>query len=121
MVEPGTEVIVGTKIDPQFGPVIMFGIGGILVEVVRDVVFRVLPISRRAARQMLSEVRSAPLLNGVRGQPPVDHDALVDLLLAVSEVVEAYPEIRETDLNPVIAREKGLTVVDARIILGGKP
>jgi acetyltransferase len=118
MAEPGTEVIIGTKIDPQFGPVIMFGIGGILVEVVKDVVFRVLPISRRAARQMLSEVRSAPLLNGVRGQPPVDHEALIDLLMTVSEVIAAYPEIREMDLNPVIAREKDLTVVDARVILG---
>jgi acetyltransferase len=67
---------------------------------------------------MLSEVRSAPLLNGVRGQPPIDHEALIDLLLTVSEVVEAYPEIREMDLNPVIAREDGLTVIDARIILG---
>jgi acetyltransferase len=118
MAEPGTEVIIGTKIDPQFGPVIMFGIGGILVEVMKDVVFRVLPITRRAAKQMLSEVRSAPLLNGVRGQPPVDHGALIDLLLTVSEVVEAYPEIREMDLNPVIARETSLTVIDARIILG---
>jgi acetyltransferase len=118
MAEPGTEVIIGTKTDPQFGPVIMFGIGGILVEVVKDVVFRVLPISRRAARQMLSEVRSAPLLNGVRGQPPVDHEALIDLLMTVSEVIEAYPEIQEMDLNPVIARENDLTVVDARIILG---
>ena len=117
MAEPGTEVIVGTKIDPQFGPVIMFGIGGILVEVLKDVVFRVLPIRRRAARQMLSEVRAAPLLNGVRGRPPVDHDALIDLLLTISEVVEAYPEIREMDLNPVIARETDLTVVDARMIL----
>jgi acetyltransferase len=119
MAGPGTEVIIGTKIDPQFGPVIMFGIGGILVEVVKDVVFRVLPITRRAAAQMLAEVRSAPLLNGVRGQPPVDHDALIDLLLTVSEMVESYPEIREMDLNPVIAREKDLTVIDARIILRG--
>lgn len=118
MADPGTEVIVGTKIDSQFGPVIMFGIGGILVEVVKDVVFRVLPITRRAARQMLSEVRSAPLLNGVRGQPPVNQQALIDLLLTVGEVVEAYPEIREMDLNPVIARVKDLTVIDARIILG---
>ncbi len=69
MAAPGTEVIVGTKIDPQFGPVIMFGIGGVLVEVLKDVVFRVLPISRGAARAMISEIRSAPILNGVRGQP----------------------------------------------------
>jgi len=117
MAEPGTEVIVGTKIDPQFGPVIMFGIGGILVEVLKDVVFRVLPISRGSARKMLSEIRSAPILNGVRGQPPVCHEALIDLLMTVSELIESYPRIQEMDLNPVIVREDGLTVVDARILL----
>ncbi len=117
MAEPGTEVIVGTKIDPQFGPVIIFGIGGILVEVLKDVVFRVLPISRGSAKKMLSEIRSAPILNGVRGQSGVDHEALVDLLMTVSEVIESYPQIQEMDLNPVIARADGLSVVDARIIL----
>jgi acyl-CoA synthetase (NDP forming) len=96
----------------------MFGIGGILVEVLHDVVFRVLPITRRAARQMLSEVRSARILNGVRGRPPVDHEALVDLLATVGELIESYPAIREMDLNPVMAYEKGLRVVDARILLG---
>lgn len=117
MAAPGTEVIVGTKIDPQFGPVILFGIGGILVEVLKDVVFRVLPISRRSAAQMLSEIRSAPILSGVRGQRPVDHTALVDLLMTVSELIESYPQIQEMDLNPVITRENGLIVVDARILL----
>jgi acetyltransferase len=117
MADPGSEVIIGTKLDPQFGPVIMFGIGGILVEVLRDVVFRVLPISRRAAREMVSEIRSAPILAGFRGQPPADRDALVELLLEVSEIVEAYPEIQEMDLNPVIAHESGLSVVDARVLL----
>jgi acetyltransferase len=117
MAGPGVELIVGTKIDPQFGPVIMFGAGGILVELLRDVVFRVLPISRNAARQMLTELRAAPLLNGIRGRPPVDIDALVDLLTTVSELVESYPRIQEMDFNPVIAHEKGLTVVDARVLL----
>jgi acetyltransferase len=117
MAEPGTEVIIGTKIDPQFGPVIMFGIGGILVEVLKDVVFRVLPISRGSAKKMLSEIRSAPILNGVRGQPPVCHEALIELLLTVSEIIESYPQIQEMDLNPVIVRENGLTVVDAQILL----
>jgi acetyltransferase len=117
MAEPGTEVIVGTKIDPQFGPVIMFGVGGILVELLKDVVFRVLPISRGSAKKMLFELRSAPILSGVRGQPPVNHEALVDLLMTVSELIESYPQIQEMDLNPVIARENGLTVVDARILL----
>jgi len=117
MAAPGREVIVGTKVDPQFGPVVMFGIGGILVELLRDVVFRVLPISRSAARKMVSEIRSAPLLNGYRGEEPADREALVDLLMTVSEVVESYPSIQEMDLNPVIVRADGLSVVDARVIL----
>ena len=117
MAAPGTEVIIGTKVDPQFGPIIMFGIGGILVEVLKDVVFRVLPISRGSAKKMLSEIRSAPILNGVRGQPPVCHEALIGLLLTVSELIESYPRIKELDLNPVIVRTDGLTVVDARILL----
>jgi acyl-CoA synthetase (NDP forming) len=117
MAAPGVEVIIGTKVDAQFGPVVMFGIGGILVEVLKDVVFRVLPVSRYAAREMVSEIRSAPILNGVRGQPPVDHDTLVRLILTVSELVQAYPEIHEMDLNPVIARPDGASVVDARILL----
>jgi acetyltransferase len=121
MVAPGTEIIIGTKNDAQFGPVIMFGIGGILVEVVKDVVFHVLPVTRHSARRMLGEVRSAALLNGYRGQPPLDHDALVDLLMTVSRVVEAYPSILEMDLNPVVARETGLSIVDARIILKKDP
>ncbi|MDY7034284.1 MAG: acetate--CoA ligase family protein [Thermodesulfobacteriota bacterium] len=117
MAGDGVEIIIGTKIDDQFGPVIMFGIGGILVEVLRDVSFRVLPISRTAPKKMVSEIRSFPILNGVRGRPPVDKQAIYSLLLTISEIIEAYPQIQEMDLNPVIAHEDGITVVDARIIL----
>lgn len=117
MEEDGVEIIIGTKIDEQFGPVIMFGLGGILVEVVKDVSFRVLPLSRNAAKKMIGEIKSAPILNGVRGKPPVDKKALVDLLMTVSEIIEAYPQIEEMDLNPVIAHEDGISLVDARIIL----
>lgn len=120
MVARGVEIIIGTKVDDQFGPVIMFGLGGILVEVVKDVAFRVLPISRHAARQMIQEIKSAPILNGVRGEPPVDKNSIVDLLLTVSEIIESYPEIQEMDLNPVIAYEHNITVIDARIILKKK-
>jgi len=95
----------------------MFGIGGILVELVKDVVFRVLPISRSAAKKMVSEIRSAAILNGFRGEPPADREALVDLLLAVAEIMESYPAIQEMDLNPVIVREEGASVVDARVLL----
>jgi acetyltransferase len=117
MAAEGQEVIVGTKIDDQFGPIIMFGIGGVMVEVLKDVAFRVLPISARSARRMIDEIKSAVLLNGFRGRPPVDKKAIQHLLLAVSEIIGSYPEIQEMDLNPVIAYEQGINVVDARIIL----
>ena len=117
MMKEGLEVIVGTKQDDQFGPVIMFGIGGIMVEVLHDVVFRVLPISERSARKMIDEIRSVKLLNGYRGRPAVDKKVLKELLLVVSEIVGSYDEIQEIDLNPVILYEEGLNVADARIIL----
>jgi acetyltransferase len=116
MVGEGLEVIVGTKSDDQFGPVIMFGIGGIMVEVLKDVVFRVLPISGRSARMMIDEIRSVALLNGFRGYPPADKIAIRRLLLAISEIIGSYPDIQEMDLNPVIVHEQGLSIVDARII-----
>jgi len=117
MADKGVEIIIGTKIDDQFGPVIMAGLGGILVEVLKDVAFRVLPITRTSAKGMLSDIKSAPILNGIRGEQPVDKKAIVDLLLVVSEIIESYPDIQEMDLNPVIARNDGLSIVDARIIL----
>jgi acetyltransferase len=120
MAKEGMEVIIGTKVDDQFGPIIMFGMGGVLVEILRDVSFRVLPISPYSARKMIKEIRSAPLLDGYRGMPPRDKKVLKRLLLRCSDIVEAYPEIQEMDLNPVIVYEKGLSVVDARIILKDK-
>jgi acetyltransferase len=117
MSEEGVEVIIGTKIDDQFGPIVMFGIGGILVEVVKDVSFRVLPVSRYWAHTMIDEIKSSAILDGVRGRPPCDKKAIAKLIKKVSEIIEAYPLIHEMDLNPVIVHEKGLTIVDARIIL----
>ncbi len=117
MAPPGVEIIIGTKIDEQFGPVIMYGLGGVMVEILKDISFRVLPISRHSARKMITETKSAPILKGVRGYPPCDEKALVHLLLQVSDLVEAYPDIQEMDLNPVILHEQGLSIVDARIIL----
>jgi acetyltransferase len=117
MVPSGLEVIIGTKIDAQFGPIIMYGLGGIMVEILKDISFRVLPISRFSAKRMIAETQSAPILKGVRGNPPYDQKALVKLLLTVSDIVEAYPEIEEMDLNPVIVHHEGLSVVDARILL----
>jgi acetate---CoA ligase (ADP-forming) subunit beta len=117
MAAPGTEVIVGVNTDPQFGPVIMFGLGGILVEVLEDVAFRIIPIEPRDARQMVREIKGVKLLQGYRGQPPADTEALEQLLLKVSAFVEAHPEVEELDLNPVFAYAQGAVAVDARIVL----
>ena len=117
MAAPGTELIIGTKYDDQFGPIIMFGLGGILVEVLKDVSFRVLPISLLSAGRMIEEIKAYPMLTGTRNAPPCDKRAIKRLLVTCSEVMEAYPDIREMDLNPVIAYEKGLQVVDVRILL----
>jgi acyl-CoA synthetase (NDP forming) len=120
MVPAGVEIIIGTKIDEQFGPVIMYGLGGVMVEILKDISFRVLPISRYSAKKMITETKSAPILKGIRGNPPCDQKALLHLLLLVSDLVEAYPDIEEMDLNPVILHESGLSIVDARILLKKK-
>ena len=117
MARPGIEVIVGVSTDPQVGPVIMFGLGGVLVEVLKDVSFRIIPIAPRDARQMIREIKGFPLLEGYRGQDPADLAALESLLLRVSEFVEQQPEVSELDLNPVFAYKDGALAVDARIVL----
>jgi acyl-CoA synthetase (NDP forming) len=112
----GAEVIIGGLIDPTFGQTIMFGLGGIFTEVLKDVSFRIAPLERRDAEEMIREIQGYPLLSGVRGQAACDLEALVDLLLSVSRMVMEHPEIRELDLNPVRLYEKGLLVLDARIL-----
>lgn len=117
MAPSSTEVIVGAFKDPQFGPALMFGLGGIFVEVLKDVTFRVAPITEREAREMITEVKAYPLLKGYRNLPPADVDAIVDILLKVSKLVMEHLEIKELDLNPIMVYEKGAKTVDARIIL----
>ncbi|HET8943248.1 MAG TPA: acetate--CoA ligase family protein [Dehalococcoidia bacterium] len=117
MAPAGTEVIVGMSKDPQFGPVLRFGLGGIFVEVLKDVAFRIVPLEPRDARQMVREIKGFPVLQGVRGQPPADVAALEGLILKLSEFVEAHPEIEELDLNPVFAYADGVIAVDARIVI----
>jgi len=117
MARPGIEVIVGVSTDPQFGPVVMFGLGGVLVEVLKDVSFRIIPIAPRDARQMIREIKGFPLLEGYRGQEPADLNALENLLLRVSDFVEKHPEVSELDLNPVFAYKDAALAVDARIVL----
>ena len=117
MAEPGIEVITGMTTDAQFGPVLMFGLGGVLVEVLKDVAFRVVPITARDARQMVREIQGFPLLQGHRGQEPADLEALEGLLVKLSEFIEAHPDVTELDLNPVFAYPKGAVAIDARIVL----
>jgi len=117
MVRPGTEVIVGTSKDPQFGPVIMFGLGGIFVELLKDVSFRVIPVERRDAQEMIQEIKGYPLLQGFRGTEPASIPAIIEIILKVSRLVEENPQIKELELNPVFAYRDKAVAVDARIIL----
>lgn len=117
MAPASTEVIVGAVKDPQFGPAIMFGIGGIFVEILKDVTFRLAPIDEEEAREMIAEVKAYPLLKGYRNLPPADINAIVDVLLKASKLVTEHQEIKELDLNPIMVYEKGAKTVDARIIL----
>ena len=119
MAPAGWEVIVGVTRDPQFGHAIMFGMGGTLVEVLKDVSFRMAPLSQQDAAEMISEVRSAAALRGVRGQPPADLAAVADLLVRVSRLLEQNPTVEEMDLNPVFVYQKGLLVADVRVALAG--
>jgi acyl-CoA synthetase (NDP forming) len=117
MARPGIEVIIGMSKDPQFGPVIMFGLGGIFVEVLKDVSFRLIPIEKRDAEAMIKEIKGYALLNGYRGQEPANLTSLIDVLLKVSDLIEKTPEIKELDLNPVFAYKDSAIAVDARIVL----
>ena len=113
----GVEIIIGVVHDPSYGPVLMFGLGGVLVEVLKDVVFRSLPLTEADARSMLEEIRASKILDGVRGALPTDKDALVRLMLGISALCTAFPEIAELDLNPVLAYPEGVGILDVRILL----
>jgi acetyltransferase len=116
MVEGGVEVIVGATRDPVFGHVIMFGLGGIFVEALRDVSFRVAPLTRTDAREMIEEIKGYRVLRGVRGRPPVDLEAIVDAIMRVSRLVTDHrDEIAELDINPLVVFSKGAKAVDALI------
>lgn len=117
MAQPGIDAVIGATRDPVFGPVLMFGLGGVWVETLKDVAFRAIPLSRHAAESMLTQIKGAALLNGARGQPAVDQAALVDLLLQTAGIVAAYPELSELDLNPVRLYPDGYAVLDARLII----
>ncbi|MFA6089339.1 MAG: acetate--CoA ligase family protein [Candidatus Woesearchaeota archaeon] len=112
----GMEFIVGLKKDTTFGHVVMFGLGGIYVEVFKDVTFRVCPITNDDALQMIKEIKSFPLLNGVRGSKPVDINVIANTLVSLSNIVSEHPNIEEIDLNPLIVSGNGTNIVDVRIL-----
>lgn len=115
--DEGVEVIVGANRDPQFGPVVLFGLGGIFVEVFEDITMRVSPLSEAAAREMIDEIDAASLLRGARGRPPVDRDALVDALLGIDRLVRDHDDVLELDINPLVATPTGAYAIDLRITL----
>ena len=119
MVPQGLEILIGMNRDPQFGPLVTFGLGGIYVEILKDVTFRVAPFSRQEAQAMLSEIRTRALLDGMRGNPPVDKQALLEALLRIGQLVTDFPEIAELDINPFMVYEEGQggIALDMRLIL----
>ena len=117
MARKGVEVIVGMSKDPQFGPVIMFGLGGVLVELLKDVSFRIVPVAKFDAAEMIREIKGFPMLQGFRGAEPADLGALEKLIVKVSEFVEQHPQVKELDLNPVFAYKDGVVAVDARVVV----
>jgi len=117
MVPQGTEIIIGMMKDPHFGPVIMFGLGGIFVEILKDISFRILPLEERDAEEMIFEIKGFKILQRIRGETPKDIQSIRDVLMKISQLVMENPEIEEIDLNPIFVFEKALQVVDARIIL----
>ena len=117
MAKVGTEIIMGMIKDPSFGPVVMFGLGGVLVEILKDVSFRIVPIEKVDAVQMIDEIQGKKMLEGYRGQDPVDIPYLQEMLVKLSDFVDQTPGIEEIDMNPVFAYKEGAAVVDARIIL----
>lgn len=113
----GTETIIGAKRDPQFGPTILFGLGGIFVEVFKDVSIRVAPVDRQMALAMIGEIKGSTILKGYRGKKPVDIEALADIIVHVSSLMMTREDVLELDANPVMAMEHGAVAVDARALI----
>ncbi len=113
----GVEVIIGGLMDPQFGPAVIFGIGGVSVELLKDVTFRLAPIKRNEALEMMKDVKSYPLLTGFRGARPVDLKRLADAIVSISGIITELDSIKEIEINPLLVYEKGVMAVDARVVL----
>ncbi len=119
-VERGVEVIVGGLRDPQFGPVVVFGLGGVWVELFKDVSYRLAPTTREKARRMTMEIRAAPVLKRYRGGEPVDIDAHADMIVSVSRLMAEREDVAEVDVNPIFARRNGALAVDVKVLGGGR-
>lgn len=117
MADKGVEVIVGGMRDPHFGPAVMFGIGGIMVELIKDVSFRLMPVTKGECLEMIKEIKAYPLITGYRGSKPVNTDAIIDCLIKVGKIMDETDEIKEIEINPLIATSQGVIAVDVRIIL----
>jgi acyl-CoA synthetase (NDP forming) len=113
----GKEVIIGMKRDPVFGPTILFGLGGIFTEVLKDTSLRIAPISKESAAEMIHEIRGIDILTGRRGEKPVDITKLADIIVKISKLAVEHPEIKEVDLNPVMAQPDGADIIDVRIMI----
>lgn len=117
MAPNGTEIIIGSITDPTFGPTLMFGLGGIFVEILKDVSFRVAPITKQDAVEMIEEIKAVKILDGARGMPPCHKPTLAEILYKTSKMLMECPEIKELDMNPILAYPDGASIVDARIIM----
>lgn len=117
MVEGDRELVVGLTRDPQFGPCVMFGLGGVLTEILEDVTFRVAPLSKRDAMEMMNDIRAKKILDTFRGKPPVDRDALADILIAVGRIGMEVDKVREIDINPLKITNGKPVAVDALVVL----
>jgi acetyl-CoA synthetase (ADP-forming) len=117
MAPKGTEIIVGSTTDPTFGPTLMFGLGGIFVEILKDVSFRVAPITERDAAEMIEEIKAVKILDGARGMPACHKPTLAEILYKTSKMLMENPEIKELDMNPILAYPDSARIVDARIIM----
>jgi acetyl-CoA synthetase (ADP-forming) len=117
MAPNGTEIIVGSTTDPTFGPTLMFGLGGIFVEILKDVSFRIAPITERDAAEMIEEIKAVKILDGARGMPPCHKPTLAEILHKTSKMLMENPEIKELDMNPILAYPDSAMIVDARIIM----
>jgi len=117
MAPKGTEVILGVMKDPSLGTMVMFGLGGIYVEVLKDVSFSIAPITRQDVERMIDSLRSSAIFEGVRGEKPADREALIETLGRLSQLVTDFPEIKELDINPLLALSSGAKVLDGRIVI----